>query len=172
VTFRKSVVPAALAFAGCLPTESELPPPLEQLTYQTPTLSEDCDIEQVNYHLYAQIVRQGSAQKSATSSGALLVTLSESTTVVACDEDLVRVATPGAELAAHSFASNSERVTVDVPGMLIGGHRPSIRVEALLDTNDNGECDDGELFAAVDADPRDLATLTLDLTADSCIRRQ
>lgn len=135
-------------------------------------LGEDCDVEDVNYHVYAQILQHRAGQKSLDGSGALRVTVSESTSVVACGADVVRVAMPGAELTSESFASNSEHFMLDVPGLVIGGHRPSIRVEALLDRNDNGECDDGELFAAVDADPEDLATLTLEFSDDGCPGRQ
>lgn len=172
MSFRKSVVPAALALAGCLPTESETPPPLEQLTYQTPVLGGSCDVEDVNYRVYAEIMRAGPGQKSANSSGSLLVTVSEGTSVVDCGEDLVRVAMPGAELDQQAFAPSSDHVALEVPAAIIGGHRPSIRVAALLDTNDNGECDDGELSASVDADASEVEDIALLLADEGCPARQ
>lgn len=172
MSFCKSVVPAALALAGCLPTDSETPPPLEQMTYQTPVLGGACDVEDVSYHVYAEIMREGPRPKSTTSSGSLLVTVSEGTSVVGCGEDLVRVAVPGAELDAQAFSASSERVELEVPSAIIGGHRPSIRVAALLDANDNGECDEGELSASTDADAAELEQLALVLVDEGCPARQ
>lgn len=172
MSFCRSVVPAALALAGCLPTDSETPPPLEQLTYETPVLGGACDVEDVTYRVYAEILREGPRPKSTSSTGSLLVSVSEGTSVVACGEDLVRVAVPGAELDAQAFAASSERVALEVPSAIIGGHRPSIRVAALLDTNDNGECDEGELSASLDADASELEELALVLADEGCPERQ
>lgn len=171
MALRNSVVPAALAFAGCLPSESEPPPEFEQLTYETPMLGGDCETEDVTYHVYAQVTREGSLSKSATSVGSLLVAVAESSSVIDCGEDLVKIAVPGAELTEESFAGASERFTIEVPAVLIGGHRPSIRVSALLDANDNGACDRGELTASFEAKADGLGDVALDLSDEGCPAR-
>lgn len=172
MTLRKSVVPAALALAGCLPTGSEPPPEeLEQLTYSTPVTGGSCDVEEVNYAIYAQVLRPGGQLKSSASTGALVFTVSESSSVVDCDEDIVRIAMPGAELAREAIAAHQDSLTLDVPSAVIGGHRPSIRVAALLDANDNGECDDGELTASVEAEPSEIGKVLLELADEGCPER-
>jgi hypothetical protein len=56
--------------------------------------------------------------------------------------------------------------------MVIGGHRPSIRVMALLDENENGACDDGEPTGVVEVDDLDeLGTLAIALSRDGCLER-
>jgi hypothetical protein len=171
VTLRKSVVPAALALAGCLPTGSEPPGELEQLTYSTPVLGGSCDVEQANYEIYAEVLRPGGQLKSSSSTGALVFTVSESSSVVDCNEDIVRIAMPGAELTREAVAAHQESLKLDVPATVIGGHRPSIRVAALLDVNDNGECDLGELTASVEAEPSELGKVLLALADEGCPER-
>lgn len=172
MTLRKSVVPAALALAGCLSAESEQPAPLEQLTYQTPMLGGACEVEEVTYEVYADVLRPGGVLKSAATPGSLLVSVSESTSVIDCGEDVMRIATPGAELVREALASTSESAALTVPAAVIGGHRPSLRVAALLDLNDNGRCDQGELTASVDADGDELGALLLELTDEGCPGRE
>jgi hypothetical protein len=155
-----------------LPTESEAPSELEQLTYETPARGDACEVEDVNYQVYADILRSRSSAKSATQRGALLVTVSESTSVVDCGEDLVRIASPGAELTRASYPSSSDSFAFDMASAIIGGHRPSLHVAALLDENDNGLCDDGELTASIEADGEQLDHLQLALTDEGCPRRQ
>lgn len=155
-----------------MPTESERPPELEQLTYNTPALGGACDVEDIEYTVYADITRPGSQLKSANATGALLVTVAESSSVIDCGEDVVRIATPGAELTSESFAIESDHVALHVPAVLIGGHRPSIRVAALLDLNNNGRCDDGELTASFEGDADELDALTLELGDERCPERQ
>jgi hypothetical protein len=131
-----------------------------------------CEVEDVTYEVYADILRPGGVAKSAQGSGALVVAISESTSVIDCGEDVMRIATPGAELVREAFAGGSESVTMRVPSSIIGGHRPSIRVGALLDVNDNGRCDEGELTASVDADEADLGALLLELMDEGCPGRE
>jgi len=174
VTLRNSVVPAALALAGCLPTESEPPPSLQQMTYETFQEGGVCEVEHVTYHLYADLVRAQSADKSRQTTGTLLVTVAEGTSVVACTEDVVRVASPGAELKTTAYDGNADSFSLDVPGVIIGGQRPSIWVRALIDANDNGSCDEGELVGAVEleaGEAGELGDIAIELSQDGCPTR-
>ena len=145
---------------------------IEQMTYQTPVTGGACEVEDVTYEVYAEIMRPGGVAKSAAGSGGLLVSIAESSSVIDCGEDVMRIATPGAELVREGFASGSESVTMRVPASIIGGHRPSLRVAALLDANDNGSCDQGELTASIDAHAAELGELLLELTDEGCPGRE
>jgi hypothetical protein len=180
VSLRNSVVPAALALAGCLPSESEPPPPLQQLTYQTAKQGGACKVEEVTYHLRGELVRvDSSLDKSGVSigtrsrvrSGGLLVSVGEGTSVVECSEDIVRIASPGAELLTAAYSADAETFALDLPSMIIGGQRPSIWVQALIDANDNGHCDDGELVGALDLDESELGEIAIELSNDGCPTR-
>ena len=165
--------PAALALAGCLPTESEPPPELEQVTFATPETGGVCEVERVSYHVRGEVVREGAREKSARVAGTLLVAVSESSSVIDCTQDLMRVATPGAELAHAAFGADTDEFALDVAAMVIGGHRPSIRVGALLDLNENGTCDPGEPNGAVEVDDVEtLGTLAIALSDDDCVGYQ
>ena len=166
VTLRSSVFPAALALVGCLPTESELPPPVETVTYSTPEIGGDCALEHFVHHLAGQVVRQDSADKSAVAQGSLLVTVSESQSIVSCTEDLVTMSTPGAELATASFDLYRTSFALDVPTVVVAGQHPAIRVRALLDVNDNGLCDEGELVGDVTREDTALGDLTIVVSAE------
>lgn len=167
---RKSVVPAAFAFAGCFSSESEPPPAFEELTYQTAMEGGSCEVEHITYHVRGAVVEDG--EKSAARPSTLRVTVAEASSVVDCGDDLMKIATPGAELASMAFDATSASFALEVPGVVIGGHHPSIWVEALLDENDNGECDDGELVGAVELDAVDLDGFELDLSrTDGCPTR-
>jgi hypothetical protein len=170
VTLRKSVVPAAFALAGCLAGESEPPPSLESLTYQTPEEGGACEVERVRYQLHGTITAHPTHDKSRTSIAPLLVSFSETTSVVHCDEDLMRVATPGAELDskafAPDFAADTQEFTFEVPGAVIGGHRPSFYVRALVDENDNGRCDDGELVGFAELTDAELGNIAIELSGE------
>jgi len=180
VSLRNSVVPAALALAGCLPSESEPPPPLQQLTYQTAKQGGACKVEQVTYHLRGELVRSDSSiekssvrisDKGSVRSGALLVSVAESASVVECSEDVVRMASPGAELHTAAYGVDADSFTLDLPSVIIGGQRPSIWVQALIDANDNGHCDDGELVGAVQLEDSELGELAIELSDQGCPAR-
>lgn len=173
MSLRSSVFPAALALAGCLPTESEPPPALEQVTFATPETGGVCEVERLSYHVSGEVVREGVHDKSRTAAETLVVSVSESSSVIDCTEDLVRVATPGAELARAAFAADGEQFALDVAAMVIGGHRPSIRVAALLDLNENGRCDPGEPSGTVEVDDADeLDQLVIAIAGDDCAAYQ
>ncbi|MET0343660.1 MAG: hypothetical protein ABW252_21790 [Polyangiales bacterium] len=172
MSLRNSVVPAALAIAGCLPTESEPPPDYEQITYTTPEIGEACDVENVVHHVRGEVVQEGSIAKTAVAHGALLVTVSETASIVSCTEDLVTMAMPGAELATASFDARSALFALDVPARLVAGQHPTLRVSALLDANDNGVCDDGELVGEVIVDDGGLGDLAIALSDAGCALQQ
>jgi hypothetical protein len=161
------VFPAALALAGCLPTESEPPPPVEQVTYSTPEIGGDCGFERVVHHVSGEVLREGPLDKTAVAQGSLVVTVSESQSVVSCSEDLVTLATPGADLATASFDVHSSLFALDVPAVVVAGQHPSIRVRALLDINDNGQCDDGELVGDVTLEDTALGDLSITLSREA-----
>ncbi len=165
---RKSVVPAALAFAGCFSNESERPAAFEELTYQTAQEGGACEVEHITYQVRGALV-ESSGEKSAAREGSVRVTVAESSSVVECGEDLMKIAMPGAELASVAFNASTASFALDVPGVVIGGHRPSIWVQALLDENENGECDEGELVGAAELDAVDLDGFELELSrTDGC----
>jgi hypothetical protein len=170
VSLRNSVFPAALALAGCLPTESEPPPPLQQLTYQTAKQGGECKVQDVTYHLRGDLVRaDGSPRdKSSARTGALLVSVAEGSSVVECSEDIVRVASPGAELHTAAYDFDADSFSLDLPSVIIGGQRPSIWVQALLDANDNGRCDEGELVGAVELDDDELGDIAIEHSHEGC----
>lgn len=165
MTLRSSVVPAALALAGCFPSESEPPPQVEQVTYHTPVEGGACEVEDVVYHLHAELYQGVAYGKSALRSSSLVVTVAESQSVVDCQEDIVRISTPGAELTTATFAT-SDNFDLDVPAVVIGGQRPSIWVRALIDTNANGLCDDGELVGTAQLEADDLGDFSIELRDD------
>ena len=167
VTLRSSVFPAALALVGCLPTESEVPPPVETVTYSTPEIGGDCDFERLVHHVSGEVLRESAVDKTAVVQGSLLVTVSESQSVVSCSEDLVTMATPGAELARASFGLYSSSFALDVPAVVVAGQHPTIRVRALLDENDNGRCDDGELVGDVTLEDGALGDLAIALSGET-----
>jgi len=166
VTLRNSVFPAAIALAGCFSTESEPPPQLEQVTYHTPVEGGACEVEDVVYRLHGELY-QGTVEKSARRPSTLVVTVAESSSVVDCREDIVRIATPGAELSTTVFTA-ADNFDLDVPAVVIGGQRPSIWVRALMDTNANGSCDDGELVGAVELTADELGDFSIELSDDGC----
>lgn len=168
MSLRNSVVPAALALAGCLPTESEPPPELGTVTYSTPEIGEACEVEQVVHHVRGEVLPAGAVDKTAVAQGALVLTVSETSSVVSCTDDLVTLATPGAELASASFSASSTSFAFDVPSRVVGGQRPTFRIAALLDENDNGVCDDGELAGDVVVDDAGLGALAIALSRDHC----
>jgi hypothetical protein len=170
VSLRNSVFPAALALAGCLPTGSEPPPPLQQLTYQTAKQGGECKVEDVTYHLRGELVRADGSigDKSSARTGSLLVSVAESSSVVECSEDIVRVASPGAELHTAAYDVDSHSFSLDLPSVIIGGQRPSIWVQALLDANDNGRCDEGEFVGAVELEDDELGDIAIELGNEGC----
>lgn len=174
MALRNSVIPAAFAFAGCLASESEPPPSVEQVVYQTPVEGGACEVEEIVHRVRGAVFSEDieSGDKSALrEERLLLVTVAESSSVVDCGEDIVRIARPGAELVTAAFDPGSESFALDVPADVIGGHRPSIWVRALLDENGNGRCDDGEPVAAVEVDEGELGDLALALSRDGCPTR-
>jgi hypothetical protein len=180
VSLRNSVVPAALALAGCLPSGSQPPPSLQQLTYQTAKQGGACKVESVTYHLRGELVRADSSiDKSSASlndnsrvrSGALLVSVAEGSSVVECSEDIVRIASPGAELHTAAFGADADSFALDLPSAIIGGQRPSIWVQALIDANDNGRCDEGELVGALELEDSELGDIAIALSNDGCPTR-
>lgn len=139
------------------------------MTYATPETGGACDVEHVTYVVRGEIQRDEPRAKSISASGTLLVSVGESSSVVDCTPDLMQVATPGAELANAAFSARGDHFSLDVPAMVIGGHRPSIRVVALLDENENGACDDGEPTGVVEVDDVDeLGALAIALSRDGC----
>ena len=175
MSLRNSVVPAALAFAGCLPSESEPPPALEQTTYQTHGDGGDCQVQHVSYQVHGDLYRAGDSElainKSSTRPGSLLVTVAEDSTVLSCTGDSVRVASPGAELATHSLPTDATSFSFAVPGVIIGGQQSMLWVHALLDANDNGECDPGELSGSADLAANDLGNIAIELSDEGCASR-
>ncbi|MDB4976113.1 MAG: hypothetical protein JWN48_4454 [Myxococcaceae bacterium] len=175
VTLRNSVVPAALALAGCLPSESEPPPAVSQTTYQTELQGGECKVEQVVYEIHGSVYPVPSdahaLNKSSSPAGSLLVTVGESTSVVSCGVDSVRVASPGAELTNHAFSSDASEFSLTVPGVIIGGQRPELWIQALLDSNDNGECDEGELSGSVNLAASELGDMAIELSDEGCPAR-
>jgi hypothetical protein len=175
VTLRRSVVPAALALAGCLPTESEPPPSLQQTTYQTELQGGECKVEHVTYEIrgsvYPVVDDEVVTNKSSSVSGSLLVAVGEATSVVSCSADSVRVASPGAELVTQAFAIDSDSFALSVPSVIIGGQRSELWVRALLDENDNGQCDDGELSGSLSLAASELGDIALELSDEGCLGR-
>jgi hypothetical protein len=142
------------------------------MAYQTFEEGGACDVENVTYHLRGNLIRPESMDKSNLQQpGALLVTVAESTSVVQCSEDLVRVASPGAELSTTAYESDATSFTLDLAAVIIGGQRPSIWVQALVDANDNGSCDDGELVGAVELEADALEHLAIELRDEGCPTR-
>jgi hypothetical protein len=163
------VFPAALALAGCLPTESEAPPALEQSSYEQQMQGGECEVEHVEYQIRGSVKRSGVFTKAAVQASTLLVTVGESQSVVDCRADIVRIASPGAELTAK--AVQGESFSFDVPNVIIGGQRPSIWVGAVLDANDNGECDLGELSGSLEVSDTELGALAIELSDEGCPTR-
>lgn len=142
------------------------------MSYARPETGGACDVERFTYVVRGEIQRDEPREKSISVSGTLLVSVSESSSVVDCTPDLMQVATPGAELAHAAFSARSDQFALDVPTMVIGGHRPSIRVAALLDENENGTCDDGEPTGSIEVDDIDeLGALAIALSRDGCSER-
>lgn len=142
---------------------------MESVVYSTPMVGGVCNVEHVVHHLHGELHIDEPSAKSASagaSSAPLIVSVSESASVVHCDEDLMRVAVPGAELESVVMPHAPSTFSLDVPATLIGGHRPSIRVQALIDENDNGECDEGEPFAVAELTDAELGDLALELARD------
>ena len=166
VTLRSSVFPAALALVGCLPTESELPPPVETVTYSTPEIGGDCDVERLVHHVAGDLLNEGAVEKTALVKGALLLTVSETQSIVSCTEDLVTMTTPGVDLATASFDLYSSSFALDVPAVVVAGQHPAIRVRALRDLNDNGLCDDGEPVGDVTLEDTALGAIAITLSSD------
>jgi hypothetical protein len=154
-----------------LPTESEAPPAVEQSVYQTQLEGGECEVEHVDYHIHATITRSGVFAKSAAQPNALLVTVAESQSVVDCGADIMRIATPGAELTTKAIESIADSFTLDVPNVIIGGQRPSVWVGAVLDTNENGECDPGELSGSLEVSDSELGDLAIELSDEGCPTR-
>ena len=172
MSLRNSVVPAALAFAGCLPSESQPPPALEQTTYQTQEEGGDCQVQHVSYQVQGDLYRARDSEltinKSSVRPGSLLVTVGEDTSVVSCTGDSVRVASPGAELASHALPIDATKFSFAVPGVVIGGQQSMLWVHALLDANDNGECDPGELSGSADLAVSELGNIAIELSDEGC----
>jgi hypothetical protein len=139
-----------------------------QTTYETAMQGGECEVEHVSYHVHGVVTRSGVFEKSAARASAMLVTVAESQSVVDCRSDIVRIATPGAELVTQALASFSDSFTLDVPNVIIGGQRPSIWVGAVLDTNDNGECDPGELSGSLQVTDSELGDLAIELSDEGC----
>lgn len=175
MTLRRSVVPAALALAGCLPTESEPPPALQQETYQTEKQGGECKVEHVTYEIRGSVYPVADdeqvSNKSNSVVGSLLVAVGEATSVVSCSADSVRVASPGAELMTQAFAMHGESFALSVPGVIIGGQRSDLWVRALLDENDNGECDRGELSGSLNLAASELGDIAIELSDEGCTGR-
>lgn len=172
VSLRNSVVPAALALAGCLPSESEPPPALEQTTYQTQAEGGECQVQHVTYQLQGDLYRVRDSEltinKSSVRPGSMLVTVAEDSTVVSCLGDSVRVASPGAELATHALPIDATTFSLSVPGVVIGGQQSMLWVHALLDANDNGDCDPGELSGSADLSISELGNIAIELSDQGC----
>lgn len=138
------------------------------MTYQTENQGGACQVQDVTYHVHGSVTSDATRDKSSVSvrGGTLLVTVAESSSVVSCGEDIVRVASPGAELETAAFEAGTESFTFDLPGTIIGGQRPSLWVQALVDSNENGQCDEGELVGSVELDDGDLGNIALALSDD------
>jgi hypothetical protein len=149
-----------------LPTESEAPPSLEQTSYEQQMQGGECEVEHVDYQIYGRVKRSGIFAKAAAGASTLLVTVAESQSVVDCRADIVRIATPGAELTTK--AVQGESFSLEVPSVIIGGQRPSIWVGAVLDTNENGECDPGELSGSLEVSDTELGDLAIELSDEGC----
>lgn len=126
----------------------------------------ECEVEHVDYQIRGSVTRSGIFTKAVASPGTMLVTVAESQSVIDCRADIVRVATPGAELVTQ--AVQGESFALDVSNVVIGGQRPSIWVGAVLDTNDNGECDPGELSGSVEVSDDELGDLAIELADEGC----
>ncbi|HEY6880733.1 MAG TPA: hypothetical protein VI299_22070 [Polyangiales bacterium] len=125
----------------------------------------------MSYHIHATVTSSGIFEKSARKPSApstLLVTVGESQSVIDCRSDIVRIATPGAELTTKALEGALDQFTLDVPNVIIGGQRPSIWVRAVLDANENGECDPGELSGSLEAEDNELSDLALELRDEGC----
>lgn len=143
-----------------------------QMTYETAMQGGECEVEHVSYHVHGVVTRSGVFEKSAARGAAMLVTVAESQSVVDCRSDIVRIATPGAELVTQALESFSDSFSLDVPNVIIGGQRPSIWVGAVLDENDNGECDPGELSGSAEVSDSELGELAIELSDEGCPGRQ
>ncbi|MDB4985611.1 MAG: hypothetical protein JWN04_789 [Myxococcaceae bacterium] len=163
--------------AGCLPSESEPPPALAQTVYQTEMQGGDCNVEHVTYEIHGSVhpasINAGPINKSSSKrAGSLMVTVAENSSVVSCTTDRVQVASPGADLKTQAFAADADSFALSVPGVIIGGQRTDLWVQALLDANDNGECDDGELSGSVNLAASELGDLAIELNDEGCSARE
>jgi hypothetical protein len=131
----------------------------------------ECEVDHVEYAIRGSVRRSGVFAKAVAqpSSSTLLVTVAETQSVVDCRSDIVRIATPGAEIATK--AVSGESFALDVPNVIIGGQRPSIWVGAVLDTNENGECDPGELSGSREVEDTELGDLAIELSDEGCPTR-
>ena len=173
MTLRNSVVPAALALAGCLPSESSPPPALSTLTYQTEMQGGECKTENVTYEVRGSVhpTTAPPIAKSNQRNSSLIVTVGEAASVVSCTADSVQIASPGAELTSESFPADASVFSLSVPSVIIGGQRSDVWVEALLDENDNGTCDDGELTGSVNLPASELGDIAIELSDEGCPAR-
>jgi hypothetical protein len=124
-----------------------------------PETSDACASVEELYRVVATVgLREADDSKSAANAelqGAVLVSVFESSSVVACSGDLVSVSQPGAAVVAHAPVHLSAAgFTLDVPSTLYpnAAEPPRLGMDVLLDENGNGQCDDGEPhgFAAVE----------------------
>lgn len=129
----------------------------------------ECEVEHVDYQIRGRVKRSGVFAKALVDQSNLLVTVAESQSVVDCRADIVRIATPGAELTTKAL--HGESFSLSVPNVIIGGQRPSIWVGAVLDTNDNGECDPGELSGSLEVSDTELGELAIALSDEGCPTR-
>lgn len=131
----------------------------------------ECEVENVSYHVHGVLTRSGVFEKRAARPSTVVVTIAESQSVVECRSDIVRIATPGAELTSQALEGLGE-FTLDVPNVIIGGQRPSIWVGAVLDENENGECDLGELSGSLQVSDNELGDLAIELSDEGCPGRE
>jgi hypothetical protein len=103
------------------------------------------------YRVVATVgLREADDSKSAVDSelqGAVLVSVFESSSVVACSGDLVSVSQPGGSVVSQApIHLNAGGFALDVPSTLYPNatEPPGLGMDVLLDENGNGQCDDGE----------------------------
>lgn len=108
-------------------------------------------------------------QKGAAS-GHLLASVSESSSVIACNNGVAQQAIPGrALLRQQRVDSSSGTFRLRVPATVyprVGSSNAVLQL--LLDDNDNGRCDDGEPHASTVIERAPRSAVRIELLRNAC----
>jgi hypothetical protein len=130
-----------------------------------------CEFKSATYHLEGEVRISDSAKSFAGEpSGPVLIEAYEDSTVTFCSNEVIAQSTPGkkvAEIAMNELGEFEIELSVQLYNQLSS----NIDLFVLLDTNDDGACSPGELWAATTLIAGDHDQLELELKSEACAPR-